>query len=130
MAYGHDDYAEHHHGYDDAPAAQNNNQYADLARQLEAPPVALTSPPRSPHGSDEGHHGNGGKLGRALSTSVYGSLSAQNPTPSHPTRSGTPVDVNPQQAYLAPGLETQRGGSKHNGHHAGYDDEEDAYGGM
>lgn len=79
-----------------------NEKYMELARQLEIPAVPLSPHPNS---HTEGQN-SPPALDHTLSTSAYGSLSAQEPSPSHPTRSGTPVDANPQQAYLAPNLET------------------------
>jgi len=93
-----------------------DERYAELARHLEIPPVAL-----SPHPDSHTAGGNSSPaLARSLSTSAYGSLSAHETTPSQPTRSGSPVDANPQQAYISPNPES--------GHSAGHND--GAYGGM
>ncbi|KAF9512704.1 hypothetical protein BS47DRAFT_1043185 [Hydnum rufescens UP504] len=47
--------------------------------------------------------GSAQPLGRTLSRS-YGSLSPASPVAPHTTRSGTPVEANPQQTYLTPAL--------------------------
>jgi len=86
-------------------------QYAEISRQLNYPPIAhiaesnghdghadAASPFSDPAGVQPA--ANPG-LGRSLST-TYGSLSATTPTPSQPTRSGTPVDANPQQTFTMP----------------------------
>lgn len=113
------------YGYHEQSHVQDQ-RYADLSRQLEVPPVALSPAPTHP--ADAGRI-SPPALGRSLSTSAYGSLSAQGPVPSHPTRTGTPIDSNPQQAYLAPNVQTGRNpsGSLHS-RSSVYDD--DAYGGI
>lgn len=118
----HDNYG--YQGYQEP----QDEKYAELARQLEAPAVAF-----SPHPDSRAEERNSPPtLGRTLSTSAYGSLSAREPSPSHPTRSGTPVDANPQQAYVAPNFQTGHNASVpglHNGPSV-YDDQGGAYGGM
>jgi hypothetical protein len=137
--YGNYDYQNQQHYAEHQQYEQNGHQFSDLARQLDVPAVALTPSyadekerydshtaqshsPAPTHAADQYGRTSppNGTLGRQLSTSAYGSLSARNPSPNHTTRSGTPVDANPQQAYVAP----------HDRHHDGAYQEDDAYGGI
>ena len=86
-------------------------QYAEINRQLSQPAPVHLANSSGGHGhdpddaspfSDPVPSGEGSQpLGRTLSTS-YGSLSITSPVATHTTRSGTPVDANPQQTYLTP----------------------------
>lgn len=109
-------------------------QYAEINRQLNHPahnngssPFSDPEYPSSPSGTGSDTVGG---LSRKLST-TYGSGSHYSGPAaselSEPTRTGTPVDPNPQQTYLAPG----RGGPyAAPGSMGSRYEEGDAYGGM
>lgn len=106
-----------HAGRHDSVTPFQQQQYADIQRQLNTPATTAA----------------GSNLGRSLST-TYASLDPKQPAKSYQdyntaNRSGTPTDANPQQTYYTPA----HGGIQapsHAAHRTSVYDDEDAYGGI
>ncbi len=92
-----------------SPTQMQEHQYADLSLALATPPpthsASLTamSPFNDTAALTSAYVPAPGHEGGTSLQATYDSFDAQNAVPSHPTRTGTPVDPNPQQTYLAPG---------------------------